>query len=308
MQNVNCQTATTIGASNDPEPRAPSPQPPRPGMTLIELLVVIVIMTTLVAAAIPLLTPANDDRRERRGQPRREYVYHRRSGAGGVNESAVRRGSQAVVAGHEKGRGSQRLRGNVLRRAAAAVLGVRRQLAGLRGDASDAARLRARAFVTRGTATQPNQDDLPTGWDPDLFPSGTIRPGDVVQINGTQFVLRSDQLPNITLDSNGYFAPTSNGKSPQILACPLNDSGQQINPKYDDIRVTKSAVSPRHNRRIGLARRRTRFCVSRRRLPISRTSCQKGRRSTCGRRAWEAAITFIGRACTMIRRTVEAAS
>src|SRR4051794_35971294 len=47
------------------QPPAPSLQPPRSAMTLIELLVVVVIMTTIVAAAIPLMSPSNDDRRLR---------------------------------------------------------------------------------------------------------------------------------------------------------------------------------------------------------------------------------------------------
>src|SRR5262245_33566978 len=38
------------------------PPTPRPGLTLIELLVVIIILTTVVAAAIPILSPAGSDR------------------------------------------------------------------------------------------------------------------------------------------------------------------------------------------------------------------------------------------------------
>src|SRR5437016_5370562 len=47
------------------DPRPSTLDPPRPAMTLIELLIVIVIITTLVSAAIPLMAPTNDDRRLR---------------------------------------------------------------------------------------------------------------------------------------------------------------------------------------------------------------------------------------------------
>ncbi len=96
-------------------------------------------------------------------------------------------------------------------------------------------------FLTRGTTST----NMPMGWSGDLFPSGMIRPGDVVSINGTEFALLGDNssvndtYANIQLDnptsSQPYFIPKGNNSPPQILALPLNDSGQQIYPKYDSI-------------------------------------------------------------------------
>ena len=92
-------------------------------------------------------------------------------------------------------------------------------------------------FVTRGTAA----DALPQGWDADLFPPGTIRPHDVIEINGTRYKLlpdnSSNDLTNFTVDSvtnSFYFTNSSDNKPVKIVAQPMNDSGQQINSRYDD--------------------------------------------------------------------------
>ena len=103
-----------------------------------------------------------------------------------------------------------------------------------------AARLCDRAVSSRAARQTAG---LATGWQADLFPSGMIRPGDVIEINGTQFELLNDTSANTNITVNNisqsstnpvyYFAPPNNG-TPQILAKPLNDSGQQIFPKYDN--------------------------------------------------------------------------
>jgi hypothetical protein len=93
---------------------------------------------------------------------------------------------------------------------------------------------------------------LPEGWDKDLFPPGTIRPHDIIEINGTRYELLSD--PHNT-NSNVRFTdsttnvdtetdtglnfykdpnPTSGNNAVTIMAQPVNNSGQQINPRYDN--------------------------------------------------------------------------
>ena len=55
-------------------------------------------------------------------------------------------------------------------------------------------------FITRGAATP----GLPVGWTVDLFPNFTIRPGDVVEINGTRLNLLGP-ANRFTTVVNGYF-------------------------------------------------------------------------------------------------------
>jgi hypothetical protein len=77
---------------------------------------------------------------------------------------------------------------------------------------------------------------LPVGIVPDLFPTGMIRPGDVIEIAGTRFELLFDdnnQIATVELDDNGFFRSPNTGALTTILAQPLNDSGQQIKPRYD---------------------------------------------------------------------------
>ncbi len=239
MQIENCRQSMTDGvrsARRNPKSFSllPAPCSPPLGMTLIELLVVIIIMTTLVAAAIPLLAPSNDDRRLREatrglntyitGAQTRAISLHRPYGI------ALKRLSQDTKRAEDNG-------------VCLEVFYVEQQPPYSGFDANSRACVAihpTRAglvlvrFVTRGTTTA----SLPVGWSTDLFPSRTIRPGDVVEINGTQFELLydNDQLKNIQLDSDSstYFEVADKNLPPQILARPLNDSGQQINPKYDD--------------------------------------------------------------------------
>ncbi len=213
-----------------PSPLAPRPSPldPRPslGMTLIELLVVVVIITTLVAAAIPLISPSNDSRRLREaarglntfinGAQSRAIGYHRPYGVAikklpnenGMSVEAYYVEQQPPYAGFDANS-----------RACVAIHPTATGLVLIR-------------FLTRGGSAA----NLPMGWIADLFPSNTIRPGDVIEINGTQYELLNDaNLRNIGFDStNTYFESLNNGRPPQIVARPLNDSGQQINPRYDD--------------------------------------------------------------------------
>jgi prepilin-type N-terminal cleavage/methylation domain-containing protein len=221
---------------------------PRRGMTLIELLVVIVIITTLVAAAIPLLSPANDDRRIREATR-------------GLNTYITGAQARAVSSHRPFGIALKRLSQDTKRNdptkldndngACLEVFYVEqpapysgfdansRACVALYPDQNARPGLAIVRFVTRGTTGS----GMPVGWSGDLFPTNMIRPGDVIEINGTQFQLLNDTtansnitVVNISQDPNNtefYFAPPSSGV-PQILAVPLNDSGQQIGPKYDN--------------------------------------------------------------------------
>ena len=66
-----------------------------------------------------------------------------------------------------------------------------------------------------------------------------IRPGDVIEINGTQFELLPPATTTVDVDdrpeSPGCFKHANRRpRCRMIVARPINDSGQQINPKYDD--------------------------------------------------------------------------
>jgi prepilin-type N-terminal cleavage/methylation domain-containing protein len=224
---------------------------PRRGMTLIELLVVIIIITTLVAAVIPLLSPANDDRRLREatrglntyitGAQARAASSHRPfgiaikrlSGQTGKNSSTDPLNDNGVSVEVQYVEQPAPYSGfDANSRASVALYPNQDPTSGRPGCAIV-------RFLTRGTQTA----GLPKGWQGDLFPSGMIRPGDVIEINGTQFELLNDTSANTNITVNNisqsttnpvyYFAPPNNG-TPQILARPLNDSGQQIFPKYDN--------------------------------------------------------------------------
>ncbi len=97
-------------------------------------------------------------------------------------------------------------------------------------------------FVAR-TSDTTITPKLPTGWAADPFPTSTIRPGDVIEISGTRYELVNDSvtindpLATVTVDSNGYYSmssgPSAGGGIAQIIVKPVNDSGQQILPRYD---------------------------------------------------------------------------
>src|SRR4051812_9835706 len=228
---------------SDLQPSMLSPQPSR-GMTLIELLIVIVILTTIVGAAIPLVSPSNDDRRLREA-------------ARGLNTYITGAQTRAIGTKRPYGIALKRLSHETKRAedngACLEVFYVEQPPAYAGFDANsracvalhpNRAGLALIRFVTRGVATLRASDGLPDGWDVDLFPSGTIRPGDVVEINGTRFELLDDptdtytniSVVNIDILPNKltFFAEKKRNLAAQILARPLNDSGQQINPQYDN--------------------------------------------------------------------------
>lgn len=213
---------------------------PPVGMTLIELLAVIVIITTIVAAAIPLLSPSNDDRRIREaartlntfftGAQARAISLHRPVGVALKRLGADTNTDPLKKTDYTKNFHSDN--GMCLE-----VYYVEQPVpyAGLDANSRACVAIHPTAtgyvlvrFVTRGPITA----GLPVGWSADLFPRGMIRQGDVIEIAGTQFQLLQP-AGNMTIDPVTQCFEPGSGVA-MILARPLNDSGQQINPKYDD--------------------------------------------------------------------------
>ncbi|HEX3600838.1 MAG TPA: hypothetical protein VHU84_11890 [Lacipirellulaceae bacterium] len=240
-------------------------------MTLIELLVVIIIITTLVAAAIPLLSPSNDDRRIREATRglntyisgaisravalRRPYGIYLKRLSQDTNTDPNRDSDPSKDLSPDNG-------------ACLEVFYVEQQPPYAGFDSNSRACVTIdptppsdvpNAVLIRFITSTPGSTDtnLPVGWSADQFPSQMIRPGDVIEINGTQYELLYSpaySLTNIKVDGptgpaskdpfTVYFDRNSLSQPPQILARPLNDSGQQIIPRYDDQGKEIGSVSP----------------------------------------------------------------
>jgi type II secretory pathway pseudopilin PulG len=240
------------------------PRTPRPALTLLELLVVVVILTTIVAAAIPIMSPAGDDRRLREasrglntfitGAQNRAIALKRPFGI------ALKRLSQDTNTDPDKGTNPNKdihddngaclevyyveqpppyagFDANSRARVSLYTPSNRNLYGGLRP-------LVLIQFVTRGNANLASDDGLPAGWDADLFPDGMIRPRDIIEFNGTQYLLLSDTGDNDVTPlfsdppANTYFRYDTGRDDPdkatQIVAMPINDTGQLINLKHDD--------------------------------------------------------------------------
>jgi hypothetical protein len=201
---------------------------------------VIIILTTIVAAAIPIMTPADEDRRLREASRI-------------LNTFITSAQSRAIATNRLYGIGLKRLsqdtgrpedRGVCLQ-----VYYVEQQPPFCGFDENAAAmvafdngsggagvhQFRIR-FVTRGLG---ESDGLPVGWDPDLLPAGTIRPGDIVDVAGTSFQLTD----NSDLDPHGYYQPISGTPDGTLVAVPVNGTGQQLNPKYDNLGAEIATIS-----------------------------------------------------------------
>ena len=218
----------------------------RPGLTLIELLIVIIILTTLVSAAIPLMTPTTAERRLREasrglnafisGAQMRAIEIQRPFGVG------FKRLGQDTVA--ETGRTEDN--GICLEvfyaeqpspfvgfdETSAVMVSV---LPGTTGGTQVAVR-----FVRRGNDRQPTMDGLPLGWDEDLLPPYTIRPGDVVEVQGTQYLL----IDESELDDQGFYTPVSGMPDGTLATRVINDTGQLLNVKFDDAGNELGSVTP----------------------------------------------------------------
>jgi prepilin-type N-terminal cleavage/methylation domain-containing protein len=247
-----------------------SPTSPR-GMTLIELLVVIIIVTTLVSAAIPLMSPTNDDRRLREAS-RMANTFIATAQA---NAIALQRPFGVAIKRLAKDTGtltSPRPEDDAV---SIEMYYVEQPSPFVGFNEQSMARVALYTpssislynppppvvpqqknlviiqFVSRGTTTTPPADRLPAGWVIDQIPSGVLRPLDVIQINGTRYQLLSDgRDTNVPpqLDTNKEFFLSNTGlngtNTVQIVAQPMNDSGQMINVKYDDKGNTLGTVTP----------------------------------------------------------------
>lgn len=219
--------------SSDPRPSTRDSRLAR-GLTLIELLVVIIILTTVVAAAIPILTPSNNDRRLRETSRT-------------LNTFITGAQARAISLGRPYGIALKRLSADTGQAAdhgvclevfyveqAAPFTGFDRKSKACVSNLRQLG-LALVNFVTESPGS-PKHPQLPIGILPDLFADGLLRPGDVMEINGTRFelvYLNNDRYEGVELDKNGYFKARNSGALTQVLARPLNDSGQQIKPRFD---------------------------------------------------------------------------
>jgi hypothetical protein len=218
-------------------------------MTLIELLVVIIILTTVVAAAIPILAPANDNRRIREagrglntfitGAQARAVSLNRPFGIAlkrlsqDTNTDPLKRSNPSADIHDDNGMCVEVFYVEQLPPYAGFDANSRACIA-LHPESPELVVIR---FVARGTTGA----DMPAGWRRDEFPTATIRPGDVIEIGGTRYELVQANATNdpsdfseIGLDELGYFTELNQTNVPAILGRPVNDSGQQLNVKYDD--------------------------------------------------------------------------
>jgi len=89
-------------------------------------------------------------------------------------------------------------------------------------------------LVARGNA---QNDSLPPGWDVDLFPPKLVRPGDVIEIDGTRYEMILPTLiqSNVRVDNDGFYEVINfaEGRSYVIEARPINDTGQMLNVEFD---------------------------------------------------------------------------
>ena len=307
-------------------------------MTLIELLIVIVILATLTAAALPILTPTTTERRIREAS--RE-----------LNAYISQAQAKAIASQRPYGVALKRLSSDTGRADDRGVClevfmveqpapyagfdensGVRvalnrtrsgNQVVAILGDNPNTVLLE---FVTRA---QPNVAySLPPGWNGDLFPAGVIRPGDVVEVGGNRYQLLSSQPPQVPFlreievsSTDGYYVDPNEGQlgnpfRPVIIARPLNNTGQLIQPVADDAarfaepntgmrlmegwleqhirnsKVRQMWFNP-HGHLIGPSQVVIKSSASRRPLRPSHFNCRRVQPSTLRRRESLAKLLFI---------------
>ena len=222
------------------------------GLTLVELLVVIVILGVLVAAVLPIMSPTTAARRAREASR-------------GLNTLIALAQSKAVGEGRPYGIGLRKLSqdtGNPNDRPVCLEVFLVEQPSPYTGfSESSAVQIASNTtlarystaysfptvlvrFVNRGenaTGAMGNPNALAPGWQADLFPANTVRPGDVLEIGQQRFELLQSgegqpQHPAATISDTGFFVvDDDNGKADLFIARPLNATGAVLTPAYDDL-------------------------------------------------------------------------
>ncbi len=216
-------------------------------MTLIELLVVMVIITTLVAAAIPLLSPPGDER-----------VI--REASRGVNTFLAGAQSRAVETGRPFGVALKKLSQDTLRLEDSAVcleMYYVQQPAPYSGF-DDAARVRIALDGTNGggfVLGQPYQvriqfvrletnntvnpaqgalNALPAGVSREIMPDSFFAPGDVIVVDGSEFVFIDDNGYETGLDSRGRYPADAGAPDGTLLATGPSNIHSTFSFVYDN--------------------------------------------------------------------------
>jgi prepilin-type N-terminal cleavage/methylation domain-containing protein len=231
-----------------PRPSTLDPRPCRRGLTLIELLVVIIILTTIVAAAIPIMAPSNDDRRIREaartlntfitGAQARAIQNNRLYGI------ALKRLSQDTNKDPNKNTDPTKdihddnavcLEVFYVEQPAPYSGADTNSRACVSIDPNPPSSVPNAVLVQYLTHSGATGANLPPGWEADPFPSGMIRPGDVIVVGGTRYELLLPQSNLIIRADTGYFEQQRAGIVASVLARPINNTGQMIQPKYDNL-------------------------------------------------------------------------
>jgi type II secretory pathway pseudopilin PulG len=190
-------------------------------MTLIELLVVIIILTTIVAAAIPIMTPADNDRQLREAsRALNTFITSAQARAIALNRPvgiALMRLSQTTQRDEDRGGCVQ-------------VYYVEEQPPFSGFDPNSAVMVAFDNGPNGGGAHQVLLRFVVRGGGPDPLPAGTIRPGDVVEVNGTRYRLADTDYDPPT----GYYRPDSGEPNGTLVAVPVNGTGQMLNVMYDN--------------------------------------------------------------------------
>ncbi|MEM8865945.1 MAG: type II secretion system protein [Planctomycetota bacterium] len=229
-------------------PPSVSPLPPSLGLTLIELLVVMTILSLLIGTAIPVLSPSSDERRLREASR-------------GVNAFIAGAQARAAQSGRPFGvmlkKLSQETSDPDDNAVCLEMLYVEepipfagfeetsrcrlRQLQLSQPQFNEAARrgitepIYNLEFLRRATGTD-GQFPLP-GWTNDLVPPGTIRPGDVIRVNGVALqLIEPFEAGDTPLDeSRLYYETVRNGEivPAQFSAVPIDGNVLYFVPVVD---------------------------------------------------------------------------
>ncbi len=242
------------GISPSPSPQPPAP--PRRGLTLVELLIVIVILGILVAAVLPLLAPRTGERRIREASRGLNtfisLAMAKAAGEGRPFGVGFKKLSQDTGAANDRpvclevflAEQPQPYVGfsdSSMVRVASNFRNANRSFVGDYPPSTVGPTI-VLEFVVRSKSDE--QDLLPADLDSDIFPSGMIRPGDVLQVNGAQYEILPPSRNfmssmSITLDpATGFFtfqesSNANQASKPTLVAKPIDTTGQVFVPTHD---------------------------------------------------------------------------